>query len=101
MIDGYGSKKFWFAVGIVAVAFSYAVLAASSLPALKPMFETFSGILEFVTVAYLTGNVASKWVAGKAGITAKKAASVAKKGVSAPEAGEDPLDVETPRPPAI
>jgi len=99
MLDGYGSKKFWFAVGVVAVAFLYAVLAATHLPALKAMFETFSGILEFVTVAYLTGNVANKWVAGKVGETATaKKASVAKKALSA---AEDPLDPESPRPPVI
>lgn len=65
MRDGIGSKKFWFAIGVCLLAFVYAIIAAFKLPELKTMFDTFTGILEFVTGAYLTGNIANKWVSGK------------------------------------
>lgn len=63
--DTITSKKLWFAVGACLLAFVYAVLAAWKLPELKGMFETFTGLLEFVSAAYLTGNLANKWITGK------------------------------------
>lgn len=93
MRDGYGSKKFWFAIGVVAVGFIYAALAATLMPELKPMFETYSGILEFVTGAYLVGNVANKWVAGKV----EPAPTPAPKTGSSKQALQaDPLDRDLP-----
>ena len=65
MKESISSKKLWFAVGSVLIAFVYALLAASKLPELKPMFETFTGVLEFIAAAYLTGNIANKWVVGR------------------------------------
>lgn len=67
MKDGYGSKKFWFAIGVVGIGFTYSVMAATRFPEMRSIFDTFAGILEFVTAAYLTGNVANKFVAGKWG----------------------------------
>ncbi len=99
MLDGYGSKKFLFAIGVCLLAFGYAVLAATGLPTLKEMFSTFVGILEVVTAAYLTGNIANKWVAAKADPTAAKPASskqalVAEAPKTEPEV--DPLDKDVP-----
>lgn len=92
MRDGYGSKKFWFAIGVVVVGFAYAALAATLMPEMKPMFETFSGILEFVTGAYLVGNVANKWVAGKV----EPVAPAPKAGTNKQALQADPLDRDVP-----
>lgn len=97
MRDGYGSKKFWFAIGVVLVGFAYAVLAATIVPELKPMFETYSGILEFVTGAYLVGNVANKWVVGKAEPTPAPVVVTKKtQALKAKEEAADPLDRDVP-----
>lgn len=95
MLDGYGSKKFLFAIGVCVLAFAYAVLAATGLPSLKEMFSTFTGILEVVTAAYLTGNIANKWVAGKVDPTAA-APTKAKQALVATPAESDPLDRDVP-----
>ena len=63
--ESISSKKLWFAVGSVLIAFVYAVLAASKLPELKGMYDTFTSVLEFIAAAYLTGNIANKWVVGR------------------------------------
>ena len=95
MRDGYGSKKFWFAIGVCLLAFVYAVLAATKLTELKPMFETFTGILEFVTGAYLTGNIANKWVAGK--VEQTQAPAPTNKTTTNKQALQgDPLDKDVP-----
>lgn len=91
MRDGITSKKFWFAVGVIAIAFLYAVLAATKVQDLKSMYQTFTGVLEFVTAAYLTGNIANKWVAAKA---EPQVAPTGKKQQSLQSA--DPLDRDTP-----
>lgn len=83
--DTLKSKKFWFASGVVIISFIYALLAAIWFPALGGLFETFSGIVEFVTAAYLTGNVANKFVAGK--FASAVAPEVAEE---SPEASPDP-----------
>lgn len=66
MYDSWKSKKLWFAIGAIVTAFLFAVLAASVLPRLEPMYAAFLGFLELVTGAYLTGNVANKLVIAKA-----------------------------------
>jgi len=103
MLDGYGSKKFLFAIGVCILAFGYAVLAATGLPNLKEMFSTFVGILEVVTAAYLTGNIANKWVAAKADPTAAKPPAKSQQALVAEPAGkadqsaaDDPLDRDVP-----
>lgn len=65
MHDTITSKKLWFAVGVILIALVYSVLAASKFPELKGLFDGFTGFLEFVTGAYLTGNLANKVIAGK------------------------------------
>jgi nitrogen fixation protein FixH len=59
------SKKFWFAMFAILIGFGFAIVAAVKLTEMKSMFETFTGLIEFVTATYLTGNVANKWVVGK------------------------------------
>ena len=66
MHDTWTSKKLWFSVGVILLAFTYALLAASLLPNLAHLFDAFTGILEFIAGAYLTGNVANKLVIAKA-----------------------------------
>lgn len=66
MHDTWKSKKLWFSVGVIGVAFVFAVLAATLMPKLEPMYSAFLGILEFTAGAYLTGNVANKLVIAKA-----------------------------------
>jgi len=73
MHDTWKSKKLWFAVGVIVFAFAFAVLSATVTPTLAPMFEQFCGVLEFVSAAYLTGNVANKFVAAKAGAAVAEA----------------------------
>src|SRR5574343_238142 len=70
MHDTWKSKKLWFAIGVIVFAFAFAVLSATTMPTLAPMFEQFCSVLEFVSAAYLTGNVANKFVAGKVGAAA-------------------------------
>lgn len=65
MEDGLSSKKFWFSIGVVLLAFVYALLAASSYPALEGMFGVFTGFLEVVTGAYLIGNLGNKYIVSK------------------------------------
>lgn len=95
MLDGYGSKKFLFAIGVCVLAFGYAVLAGTVMPSLKDMFGTFTSILEVVTAAYLTGNIANKWVAGKVDPTLAAPAKAKQALEAAPEAS-DPLDRDVP-----
>jgi len=66
MHDTWKSKKLWFAVGVITIAFLYSVLAASVLPNMEHTYDAFMGILEFAAGAYLTGNVANKLVIAKA-----------------------------------
>ena len=66
MHDTWKSKKLWFSVGIIAIAFVYALLSATVVPNLGALYDNFTGILEFIAGAYLTGNVANKLVIAKA-----------------------------------
>lgn len=86
MQDGPGSKKFLFSIGVCLLAFIYTLLAATKLPELKGLIDAFTGLLEFVTGAYLTGNIANKFVAGREERLAAKAAP----------AKPDPLDKDIP-----
>jgi xanthine dehydrogenase iron-sulfur cluster and FAD-binding subunit A len=65
MRESISSKKLWFSVGCVLLAFVYTLLAASKFPEMKSLFDGFTGVLEFIAAAYLTGNIANKWVVGK------------------------------------
>lgn len=87
MRDGYGSKKFWFAIGVCLLGFVYCLIAVHTTE-LKGMFDGFTGLLEFVTGAYLTGNIANKWVVGKAESDMAK--------VVPPAKPKDPLDKDVP-----
>ena len=66
MHDTWRSKKLWFSAGVIVVAFVYAILSATAMPNLGPLYDNFTGILEFIAGAYLTGNVANKLVIAKA-----------------------------------
>lgn len=90
MKESIASKKLWFTVGVVAVGFAYAVIAAIWLHEMQSMFETFCGLLEFCTGAYVLGNVGNKWVLGRATVAPKKAKP------PEPEEPSDPLDRDIP-----
>jgi len=62
--ESMASKKFLFAVFAVSISFLFALLAAWTLTEMKSMFETFTGVVEFVVSAYLIGNVTNKAVLG-------------------------------------
>lgn len=70
---GAKSRKLWFSVYSIAVMV-IAALAGAHMPAFAPMYDTLVGGIVAVTAAFLTGNVAAKWVIGKAvgGSNAKK-----------------------------
>ena len=94
MHDTITSKKLWFAVGVCILAFAFCILASTKLPDMKSLFDGFTGILEFVTGAYLTGNIANKWVASKAEAgTLPTLPQIGKKKL--PPA-QDPLDRDVP-----
>lgn len=80
--ESLSSKKLWFSVGCVAMAFLYAILAATVMPGLLELYKEFVGVLEFIAAAYLTGNVANKWVVGKVSSDTEKP-----KAVKAPPGG--------------
>lgn len=65
MVDGWDSKKFWFVVGAVLVAFAFAALAGSVAPEMRPMYDSFLGFLEFSTGGYVFGNLVNKLVVGR------------------------------------
>lgn len=65
MEDGLASKKFLFSIGVVALAFVYALLAASTYDKLEPMFGTFTGFLEVIAGMYLVGNLGNKYLVSK------------------------------------
>lgn len=74
MHDTWKSKKLWFSIGVIAMAFIYAILASTIIPNMGSYYENFTGILEFIAGAYLTGNVANKFVVGKASTAALESA---------------------------
>lgn len=98
MRESASSKKFLFAIGACLIAFAYAVLAGSVLPHMAPMYETFCGILEVVTGAYIVGNVGNKWVLGKATVSESLGNSSAPKKMKVEPRAEpaDPLDRDEP-----
>lgn len=65
---GYRSRKLWFAVYATGLIFAGAVVI-SRLPAVAPLYDTMVGGIVGITVALLTGNIAAKWVIGKANET--------------------------------
>lgn len=71
--ESVASKKFWFAVMAIVAGFVFALLATiNSLSVLKELYSSFTGLLEFITSAYLVGNVANKFVLGNAAKKKKK-----------------------------
>lgn len=71
--ESVASKKFWFAVMAIIAGFVFALLATiNSLSVLKELYSSFTGLLEFITSAYLVGNVANKFVLGNAAKKKKK-----------------------------
>jgi len=77
--ESAASKKFWFAVMAVVAGFVFALLACK-LVLLKEMYSSFTGLLEFITSAYLVGNVANKFVLGNASKKKKKSPPVEQPG---------------------
>ena len=65
MHDSWKSKKLWFSVGMVMMAFVYAVLGATIMPNLLKFYENFTGILEFFGGAFLLGNLGNKFIISK------------------------------------
>lgn len=61
---GNKSRKLWFSIYAIAVMV-VAALAGARMPAFAPMYDTLVGGIVAVTAAFLTGNVAAKWVIGK------------------------------------
>lgn len=66
MHDTWKSKKLWFAIGVIGIGFVYALLASTLIDGLGKYYDSFTGLLEFIAGAYLTGNVANKLVIAKA-----------------------------------
>lgn len=93
--ESIASKKFWFAVMAVIVGFIYAVLGASKLKEMQGMYSTFTGLVEFVVAAYLTGNVANKVALGWA---SKKGPKKAKPVDAPPEAPVEPPEAPADKP---
>lgn len=90
--ESVASKKFWFAVLAIGAGFVFAILAAWKLTEMKSMYDGFTGLVEFVVAAYLSGNIANKWVVGKhMGDNKKKK----KKGDADPA---DPTPQDPPKP---
>lgn len=97
MHDTWASKKLWFAVGVIVIAFLYSVLAATVMPNMEHTYDAFMGILEFAAGAYLTGNVANKLVIAKANpgtVPAPAAKPAAKKDPVVPPGGPHVPDEE-------
>jgi hypothetical protein len=65
---GAKSRKLWFSVYAITVMVASALIGAR-LPAFAPMYDTLVGGIVAVTAAFLTGNVAAKWVIGKSVVT--------------------------------
>lgn len=84
MEDTLSSKKLWFSVGAVILTFIYCILAATKIPGLQESLSGFTGLLEFVVGAYLSGNVLNKAVAT---VAAKSSVSTIKTPISAPVEG--------------
>lgn len=61
----YSSRKFWFAVGTLAIMVASAVLCGL-WPALIPLYPEMVGGQLGVLALYMTGNVSTKWVISKA-----------------------------------
>jgi len=87
MHDTWKSKKLWFSVFVIACAFGFAVLAATVMPNLGKFFDGFTSVLEFAAGAYLSGNVANKFVAGKVAPVAEAPAAPAPKAKPVPPGG--------------
>lgn len=64
--EALSSKKLWFSVFAISIAFVFAFVAAKYVLTMVPMYETFSGTVIAITAAYLTGNVVNKLVLSKA-----------------------------------
>ena len=92
MHDTWKSKKLWFAVGVIGIGFVYALLASTFIGEMGKYYDSFTGLLEFIAGAYLTGNVANKLVIAKAnpGTETKPAKPPAK----VPPGGPKPPDEE-------
>jgi hypothetical protein len=71
--DTWLSKKLWFSVFCLVLVFSYALLSATILPKLESSYSVFTGALEFIAAAYLTGNITNKMVAARAVPVAEEA----------------------------
>lgn len=69
--ESIASKKLLFSLFSVGIGFLFAVIAATKLPELKSMFETFTGLVEFICASYLGGNVLNKYVLGNSKNKAK------------------------------
>lgn len=76
--ESLASKKLWFSLFAVFIAFIFAILSSSYLPTMKEMYSTFTGLLEMVTATYLTGNLANKFILGRNTPKAKKKPDAAK-----------------------
>lgn len=62
---GYRSRKFWFAVGI-ALLMTAGAVASGFMPTIAVVYAQFvSGLLGIAALLF-TGNIAAKYVAGKA-----------------------------------
>lgn len=58
--ESVASKKLWFSVFAVMIGFVFGVLVG--IFKWDNSYSTFTGLLEFVTATYLTGNIASRAV---------------------------------------
>lgn len=92
MKESISSKKLWFTVFAVAVSFAFAWLASERYPNMEHMYSRFVDLVEFCVAGYVVGNVANKYVLGKA-------APAVKHLVAKPDPKPvDPLDKEIPSP---
>ena len=74
--ESIASKKLWFAVAAILFSLGFAFLAAVKFIEMKSMYESFNGLIEFVVAAYLSGNVANKFIVGKHAIAQAAAEKV-------------------------
>jgi hypothetical protein len=61
---GLASRKLWFCVG-TALAMIATWFCTGFIHSLQPTFDTVIGGILAISGLYLTGNVASRWVAAK------------------------------------
>lgn len=72
---GYRSRKFWFAMWATCLIFAGAIVGAI-VATFVPLYDTMVGGVVAITGLLLTGNIANKWVTGKAINEAAKQAPV-------------------------